>query len=264
MSENNFNRPLRDLPVGHRRHFTSLPSTNRYALEWIHEHPPEYSLVICDEQTAGYGRHQRIWYAQPGASLTFSLILYPTNLEIKELPLFSPLAALALCNALRSKGENVEAMVKWSNDVLLDGKKCAGILAEAVWQGNSLMGLVIGIGVNLCPIALPPQEKLFFPATSLEETLGEKVDRAALLHDILENLFALRSIFPSPEFLQCWRQRLAFLGQPVSISNPAGETHTGIFQDVDKHGYLLLKDKAGRLRSFPIGDVSLRPEDSSL
>jgi len=251
---------LHDLPVGEIRWYDSLPSTNTCALEWLREFPREYALVVADQQTAGYGRNRRTWHSTAGASLTFSFILYPDRAEQDALPLFSALAALAVCEALTSYSSKIDGSVKWPNDVLLNEKKVAGILAEADWYGDMLMGLVIGIGVNIQAASLPPTEELLFSAISLEQALGQSIDRWDLLHRILAAFLSLRSIFPSPEFMDAWRHKLAFWGQAVSVSKMGKELQNGIFVGIDERGYLLLKEKSGRISTFPLGDVSLRPQ----
>ena len=259
MNEKELIAILHDLHLGEMRWYDTLPSTNTYALEWLRDFPPEYSLIVTDQQTAGYGRNQRSWHSRAGASLTFSFIVHPNQPEQDKLPLFSALAALAVCEAITSYPPNIDISVKWPNDVLLNGKKAAGILAEAAWQGDQLMGLVIGIGVNMQPATLPPADELLFPATSLEQTMGRSIDRWDLLHHILQAFLALRTIFPSPEFLDAWQNKLAYLGEEVTISKMGKEYQNGIFMGVDERGYLMLKEKNGRISTFPLGDMSLRP-----
>ena len=252
---------LHDLPISEIRWHESIPSTSTSALEWLRESPPEYALVAADRQTAGYGRNQRPWYSNQGASLTFSFIIYPNHAEQKVLSLFSALTALALCRAVSSYSPTVELSMKWPNDVLIEKKKAAGILAEAAWEGNLLKGLVIGIGVNVGLSSLSQTSPLLFPAISLEEALGKKIDGLQLLHDFFQNFISLRPHIPSQEFIELWQKRLAFLGETVSISGMGKETRNGIFLGVNKQGHLLLKEKSGRISTFPMGDMSLRPQE---
>ena len=250
-----------DLPIGDVRWYENTSSTNTRTLEWLRESPTEYSLVITDRQTAGYGRNQRIWYSQSGDSLTFSFIVYPDHKEQERLPLFSALSAVAVCNTVSTYSPTAVVSMKWPNDVLLEKKKVSGILAEAAWEGNNLKGLVIGIGVNINKSSLSPEKKMLFPATSLEETLGKRFDRWQVLHDILRNFQQLRPLISSQEFIKIWQKKLAFLGEPVSISDTGKEIRSGIFLGVNEQGHLLLKEKSGRIVTFPLGDVSLRPQE---
>lgn len=252
---------LHDLPIREIRWYDSVSSTNTSALEWLRESPPEYALVATDRQTAGYGRNQRTWYSQPGASLTFSFIIHPNPEEKEKIPLFSALIAMAVRNTIFSYSPTAEVRVKWPNDVLLEKKKICGILVEAAWEGSTLLGLVIGVGVNINRSSLSLENKLLFPATSLEEALGKTIDRWQVLHDILENFISLRSLLPSPKFIEIWQRKLAFLGEPVSISKTGEEPQRGIFLGVNEQGHLLLKEKSGRISTYPLGDVSLRPQE---
>ncbi len=261
MSKKELQHYLNDLPLGEIRWYESIPSTNTSALEWLRESPPEYALTIADRQTAGYGRNQRTWYSKPGASLTFSFIIYPSHIEQKVLSLFSALTALALCNAAAAYSPTAELSMKWPNDVLIDKKKIAGILPEAAWEGDTLKGLVIGVGVNVGLASFSQESQLLFPATSLEEALKKKIDRWQLLHDFFQNFISLRPHISSQSFIALWQKRLAFLGEAVTISGTGTEPRNGIFLGVDEQGYLRLKEKSGRISTFPLGDVSLRPQD---
>jgi len=151
--------------------------------------------------------------------------------------------------------------MKWPNDVLLDKKKIAGILPEAAWEGDVLKGLVIGVGVNVGLASLSQKSQLLFPAVSLEEALGKSIDRWQLLHDFFQNFISLRPHISSQSFIASWQKRLAFLGEAVTISGTGTEPRNGIFLGVDEQGSLRLKEKSGRISSFPLGDVSLRPQE---
>lgn len=260
MTLNKIRSVLEDLPLGEIRYFENLNSTNTYALEWVKEHPHELSLVVAGQQTAGYGRNQRAWHSHQAASLTFSVILYPSKEEKAHLPLFSPLAALAVCTAIERFDINKDVEVKWPNDVLVNHKKCAGILSEAVWDEADLRGLVIGIGINTGAAAIPDDKDILFPATSLETEFGAGIDKWKILHDVLQKLIELRQYKRTTTFIKQWSKRLAFIDRPVVISDPSGMKKQGILVGVDNDGNLLLNEKSGQQSSFSIGDVSLRPD----
>jgi len=259
MQKEEFNHLLDDLPLGEVRYLPEIPSTNASALEWLSAHPLENSLLLTDRQTSGYGRFKRPWHAAAGASLTFSLILYPTPIEQDRLPFFSALAALSIVQAVDSFQTAVATQIKWPNDVLLDGEKCAGVLCEATWQNDQLSGLVVGMGINVGKASIPSSGELLFPAVCLQDALQMDVERWDVLHRVLQNFFSLRDIFPSPEFLDLWRSRLAFLEQLVTITTTENEQTNGIFVGAADNGDLILEQKSGRRCSFPLGDVSLRP-----
>jgi len=141
---------------------------------------PEGALALAEEQTRGRGRRGRDWQGAAGKGLLFSLCLRP-QVEIARLASFTPVAAEAIVQAIASFGGR--ATVKQPNDVLLGGKKIAGILAE-----SSAGRVVLGVGVNVDQEAGDLPERPVFPAGSLALELGRPVDRIDLLVCILEQL----------------------------------------------------------------------------
>src|SRR5258707_12907287 len=107
--------------------------------------------------------------------------------------------------------------VKWPNDILLNGRKVAGILIESVWSGEDVDCVVIGIGVNVAKQAVPSTDILGFPAISLEHMLGEAPNRNKLLHNILASLISLRPHMRSDSFMKSWENPLAYYGKQVQV-----------------------------------------------
>ncbi len=248
---------LRGLPVPQIRYRSVTGSTNADALAWAAVGAPDGCLVVADEQTAGRGRLDRRWYTPPGAALAFSLILRAAPSELPHLGLFSPLAGLALWQTLLAYG--LPAQIKWPNDVLLAGRKTAGILAEADWTDAAAPVVVLGVGVNVLPESVPPPDLLRFPATCVNAALGAPVDRVTLLSEILSAFFALRPRLGSPQMLQTWQRALAFLGETVYIENQGQPVKSGVLLGVDATGALRLQPPDGPELTIPAGDVSLRP-----
>jgi len=249
---------LGGLPLPELRYFDSIGSTNNEALRWAEQGAPDGALVIADTQTAGRGRMERSWVTRPGAALAFSLVLRPTAGEASALGLFSPLGALAVATAL-VEGYNLPAQVKWPNDVLLNRRKACGILVEAVWLGSAVQNVVIGIGVNVAPEAVPPDDQVIFPATSVQDALGKPLDRVDLLRSILEQLFAWRGRLNSPEFLQAWDAHLAFKDEWVEVQPPGQAAVTGKMAGLALTGDLRLVTPAGTVVTVAAGDLRLRP-----
>ena len=138
---------LRDLPLGGLRFFEEISSTNDVALEWASQGAPDLALVVAEGQTSGRGRAGRAWVTRPGTALAFSLVLQLSSGEEQNLPRFSGLGALAVASALQKWG--LTAAVKWPNDILLEGRKVCGILVEAVWVGEKVERMILGIGINV-------------------------------------------------------------------------------------------------------------------
>jgi BirA family biotin operon repressor/biotin-[acetyl-CoA-carboxylase] ligase len=159
------------------RHVHSTPSTQLL----LPPEAPEGALVAADEQTAGRGRLGRRWLAPPGTSLLCSLQLRPT-VESARLPELTGVASRACADAIAAL-TGLEPELKFPNDVLVGGRKVAGILAEAREER-----VVLGIGVNVnLPAERLPQE-VDLPATSLLVETGRELDRAELLVELLERL----------------------------------------------------------------------------
>lgn len=142
---------------------------------------PEGALVVADEQTAGRGRLGRSWEAPPGTAVLGSLVLVPA-VPAERLAELMVVAAEAVAAAIAGR-MGLQSAVKFPNDVLVEGRKVAGILAEAA-EGRVVLGL--GVNVNQAEEDLPL--RAVFPATSLAVELGHVVPRAPLLADILFEL----------------------------------------------------------------------------
>lgn len=236
---------------------------------------PDLTLVIADEQTAGRGRMNRRWFTPPGGALAFSLGLMPDptwwqpgKQEMDRLlPRLTALGALAVCQTLSAR-YHLPAQIKWPNDVLVNGRKLAGVLVEAEWEGDQLRAAILGIGMNIAPGSVPAPAELLFPATSLEDCLGRalnEADRLTILRDILENLLQWRTRFSGVKFLQAWQENLAYKDEWVWIvpgQPQAGESQSGIkcrILGLDTDGGLLVEDETGVVLRFVSAEVHLRP-----
>ncbi len=259
---------LAELPVPQVRAFDSIGSTNDEAKSWAADGAADGCLVIADQQTQGRGRFDRRWITLPGASLAFSLILRPTPAETAHAGLFSPLGALAISQALE-QAYRLDARVKWPNDVLLhdaaiqhpqaaDWRKTAGILVEAVWTGAQLQALIIGIGINVAPSAVPPANELLFPAMCVEDAAGQPVKREQLLKNVLASVFAWRPKLLDERLRIEWDKRLAFKEEWVQVEETGGPAIIGQVVGLDSFGSLLLRTQAGEMVKAAVGDVHLR------
>lgn len=265
MNERELKKSLSDLPLKDIRYFDRTGSTNDAALAWAAEDAPDLALVCADEQTSGRGRSGRRWFTPPGAALAFSLILGVRPGEEGLLSRFTALGALAVCEAL--DGRRLPAEIKWPNDVLVSRRKVCGVLAEAVWMGERVDRVVVGVGINVTAEAVPPAESLNFPATCIEceappgeaGEAPEAVDRLALLHEVLAALLHWRERIAGEDFLHAWEDRLAFHGEAVEIWGMKDETLTGRIEGLDGDGGLRLRSSDGQAFTVQFGEVHLRP-----
>jgi BirA family biotin operon repressor/biotin-[acetyl-CoA-carboxylase] ligase len=216
-----------------RLHLRSTGSTNARARALAEAGAPHGTLVTASEQTAGRGRQGRAWVTPPGVAIAASLILREFD---DLLPLRAGLAVADLAGA--------DARVKWPNDVLLRGRKVAGILAEARAPAWAVLG--IGVNVALDPAALPPE------VAEIAGTLGRAPED---LEDALDELLAAlahRLAQPPAELLADLRPRDALLGARVRWSGGEG-TGAGI----DDGGALLVTGPDGTTRALAAGEVHL-------
>jgi BirA family biotin operon repressor/biotin-[acetyl-CoA-carboxylase] ligase len=257
MNEHALRKALSELPLGDFRFFTQTGSTNDVALAWAAEGAPDLSLVWAEAQTAGRGRGSRQWFTPPESALAFSLILRPGSGANRPVQLFSGLGAVAVSEVIRALGLSPE--IKWPNDVLLKHWKVCGILAEAVWTGNEIDSIILGIGVNVKPESVPSSNLLSFPATSLEVEIGKEVDRSTLLQDILRSLLHWRDLLGTDLFIHTWEEQLAFRGEQVEIRDKQESTRMGVIEGLEIDGRLRLHDIHGKVFMVSNGEVHLRP-----
>jgi BirA family biotin operon repressor/biotin-[acetyl-CoA-carboxylase] ligase len=254
-------RRLTGMPVSEIRYYERTGSTNDDALKWINKGAPDKSLVTADEQTAGRGRMQRHWVTRKGTSLAFSVIFRPDASD--WVPFYAPLGALGMALALETL-TSATPQIKWPNDVLLGGKKVCGILAEAAWEGDRLIGLVLGIGINIATSAVRLEDDFLFPADSLQHSLGRTVDRVELLVEVLRQIFHWQNRLGSTEFITQWNKRLAFRGEQVRINQPGMEAVTGEVLRIGQDGLLWIRQDNGKDIAVSAGDVSLRQTNPKL
>ncbi len=251
---------LSDLPLVSVDYFSVLDSTNAQAQRWIEKGAPHLSLVVADEQTAGRGRSGRAWFTPPGAALAFSLIFQPEALKPVPLQRLTGLGALAVCEILHSEYE-LAAQIKWPNDVLVGGRKLAGVLVEVDWQGEEINSIVLGIGINVAPESVPPDSEVAYPATCVETALGGSVDRWTLMKNILRVILYRLSDIDHTEFLLAWEDRLAYKGKTVKLLHEGAEPVIGRLLGLRSDGSLRLEIPNLGEKSFPAGEIHLREVD---
>jgi len=233
-------------------------STNDFAKELAGYGAAEGTVVVAETQTAGRGRLDRGWIS-PKGGMWFSVILRP-ELKPAEATKLVFVAGLAVTEILQELyGLGVET--KWPNDVLVDGRKVCGILAEMNTTGQNVNFVVLGIGVNAnfdAKKALP--EELWESVTSLQNELGRKVRLEELFRTLLEKLDNNYELFLKEGFrpvLETWKNYAGFLGHHVEIMSET-EKLCGLALDVDQEGALVLRLENGTVNRVFVGDVSVQ------
>jgi BirA family biotin operon repressor/biotin-[acetyl-CoA-carboxylase] ligase len=239
-------------------------SSNSQLLARAEAGAPAGTVIVAERQTAGRGRRGRGWQSAAGDSLTFSLLWrFPAGTPLDGLSLA---IGVALACALESLGVQSEQNIrlKWPNDVLLQGRKLAGILIELVSGAHAGEGtaVVIGIGLNLrLPQDLP--DEIRRGAAALAETEAVLPAVHELLARLLIALGKQLEQFAVTGFAAvhaAWQQRHAFADCPVRLLDEVSPPRTGICRGVDAQGALLLETTAG-LQHVVSGEVSLRLQD---
>lgn len=245
---------------GDVRWFDTIDSTNRYLLAEARQDAAEGTVAVAAHQSAGRGRLGRSWVAPPGASLLASVLFRPPPaLATDRLHLITASVGLAAADAcLRTAG--VEAALKWPNDLVVGGRKLAGVLAESDLGARVV---VVGIGLNVnWPEPLPDELAGIATALNLEGGRPRSVDGWALLGALLigleERYARLVSGDGWRDVASEYRRRCATVGQLVRVEVP-GEVFTGTVADLSDEGHLLV-DVGMCLRTVTAGDVvHLRP-----
>ncbi|MEO6774721.1 MAG: biotin--[acetyl-CoA-carboxylase] ligase [Kofleriaceae bacterium] len=226
----------------------SCASTNDEAARYARAGASHGTLVIAGRQEAGRGREGRAW-ASPSGGLYLSAVMRP-RLPLADVPPITLAIGIAVCDAARAFG--AEAALKWPNDVLVGGKKLAGVLVETQSQGGRLDSVIVGIGVNLGGV----------PEAVAAHAIALQVEREAFIAELVVQIerwvdryvaCGLDAIVPS------WQQRMApGLSARAMID---GAALCGELAGIDLDGALLLRDGAGTVHRVRSGDIEvIRPD----
>jgi len=253
-------------------YLSTVESTNTLAMQLAYEQPEEGLVIHTDSQTAGKGRRGRRWVDVPGCNVLMSILfrpLYPPHILVM-------ITSLAVVDAIADICQ-VAAAIKWPNDVLIEDRKVAGILIETSHDSSGRMIAVAGIGVNVNGSIkeLAKHSSIQVPltaiATTLESACGHIVSRevfiARLLQYIEKSYFALQqeiaelsvvgTVIKEPFtrlIRERWRSQLATLGRTIVVQQ-GNSVVSGIAEDVDESGELLLRRHSGDLVRITWGDV---------
>jgi BirA family biotin operon repressor/biotin-[acetyl-CoA-carboxylase] ligase len=253
-------RSLSTETVGHHiLLYGGVSSTNIVLRDLAARNAAEGTVVLAEEQTRGRGRGGRVWFSPPGLNL-YASVLFRPRIELREVPLFSFIASLALTEAIWAEG--LPASIKWPNDVLVGGGKVAGTLVETAEAGGVLRHVILGIGVNVnvegeaLKVALRHAAR---EATSLREAAGREIDRNAFVAAFLNRLepwFAVARARDWDGLLAAWRARDALRDHRVEVRE-GGRAWQGRARGIDATGFLEVEDEVGERRRVVSGEIHL-------
>lgn len=242
------------------QYYDELASTNLQAQALAKQGAAGGTVVVAGRQTAGRGRLQRRWESPAGQGLWFSLLLRPT-IAAEYGAQVTLLTAVAVVKALRLLTGKPFA-IKWPNDILLDGKKICGILSEmALDADGSIEYAVVGIGINVNMSSEDLGTQLAAIATSLYLATGIEYEHQQVLKAFLDEFNLLYSHWHRQGFASirlAWREYSCTLGCKVIVKDNDKEVYSGIAEDMNDYGNLLVRNAAGRIESFDFGEISIR------
>ena len=246
--------------------FDSADSTNVQAKRLAEEGAPHGTLVCAETQTAGRGRRGRAWSSPPGAAVYMSLLLRPKVRpeHASMLTLVMGLAAAEACNELLSRAAAGKPSVpqtglKWPNDLVLDGKKTAGILTEMSTQVDYINHVTVGVGINVNMTEFP--EAISQTATSLRLECGHAVKRAPVIAAVMERLEANYDIFMKTQdlsgLMEKYSSMLVNRDREVRVIG-VRESYQAHAEGITKTGELIVRREDGTVENICAGEVSVR------
>ncbi len=238
----------RDIPVFYE---DSVTSTNDVAKSAARDTDLQRAVFIAGEQTAGKGRKGRVWASKPGQGVYMTFLVRPKT-DPEKISGFTLAAAVAVCRAVEAVSE-ARPLIKWPNDVIVDGRKAAGILTESMVNMDGVEFVVCGIGINT-------DASLFeegIRGTAFALAANNTLLAAAVIDSFMDayDTFAADGLKP---FMDVFRSRSAISGM-VTVTGTGG-SETGELIGYDDEGAILISC-GGRTRRFVAGEVSLRGEN---
>lgn len=237
--------------------YNKVGSTNTIAYELAEKGLKEGAVIIAEEQSGGKGRHGRSWQSPPKAGIYMSCILRP-HIAPNEIPEITLVAAVALAKAIR-EFTGLDAMIKWPNDILIDGRKVCGILTEMKAEQDRIDFIILGIGINVNSHSadLPKTGTSLRSASLRHFGRNEELSRIDLARKILEAIeeyyFLLKKKGSGP-IIEEWKTLSEMLGSRVKVCLP-NRTFEGLAHNIDPDGALVVRLDSGILNKVSSGDV---------
>jgi BirA family biotin operon repressor/biotin-[acetyl-CoA-carboxylase] ligase len=240
----------------------SIDSTNTRAAQLAASLPEEGAIVLAREQTAGRGRLGRTWISRPDTGVYMSIILRPKARPLNELSLLTMACGVAVSEAIDA-AIGVSIGLKWVNDLIFDGRKIGGILAETT--GRAPAYVIVGIGLNVALDLSTLDDDLKDRVDSLDRIAGCEIDSNQLVCAIAEKLEQrYKSLLDGQDdlILNAWCKRSVTLGQRV-IASSGTRNIEGIAYDVNGSGALIIRCDDGHEEAVNAGEVQIRRQDGA-
>lgn len=232
--------------------FDCINSTNLYAKELVKSGKIEDFLIVAREQTCGRGRFERKFYSPKDCGVYFSLVIHPSDID--ELALLTPMCGVAVVNAIK-KTLDKDTQIKWVNDVYFEGKKCVGILCEAVAIEGKIRNVVLGIGVNLCEKDGGADEEIKDIISFVGDDDEDQANR--LIASIVNEIYALHKNFDRMQIVNEYKAHSFLIGKDVEVSVLNKPVCLAKVIDIDENCNLVVKYPNGNVEHLTSADVRL-------
>jgi len=243
---------------GEIAHLDEAHSTNQVAKDLALRGAPEGSIVLAERQTEGRGRRGRVWFSPPEGGIYLTVLLRP-RIPPGDAPRITLLTGVALAECLL-ESTNLSVTIKWPNDILLKGRKLAGILTELSAEMDAVNYVLVGVGINVNIERFPAG--LEETATSVMIETGSAFSRVAIIRDFLNRFEDCYLEFGREGFervLGRWKELSHLLGHFIVVET-IRDRYEGKVEDVDEDAALILRDNEGRRRRIISGDIALVEE----
>ncbi|GAB3802478.1 biotin--[acetyl-CoA-carboxylase] ligase [Virgibacillus kimchii] len=237
-------------------HEETVTSTQHIAHEAARNHAPHGTVVIADEQIEGKGRMNRPWHSARNKGLWLSIILRP-DIQPQLAPQLTLLTATVLADSIK-KHTQIKPMIKWPNDVLINEKKCAGILTEMQAEQDRIQYIVIGIGLNVNQEAEELNGNIIEKqATSLKEASGQHWPLRDVFQNMLTTFEKAYNSYMENGFAgvkKKWESYGFKLGQKIQIKT-MNESWEALFKGISDDGALVIEEKDGKLTTLYSAEI---------
>lgn len=240
-------------------HFEETTTTMLNAHDLVREGVEDGTIVLAERQTAGRGRMLRHWETAAGKGIWMTVILKPDVLP-HQAPQFTLVAAVAVVNAMKAMFKTFTPKIKWPNDILINGRKCTGILTEMIAESDRVQALLIGIGINVNQQITDFPDDLQTIATSMAIEHGETIDRALFLANLLYflehyvDLYIQRGFGPIKEL---WEEASGTIGQQVRATT-LREVIEGEAIGITETGVLEIRTASGEIKGVYSADIEIQ------
>ncbi|WP_108671149.1 biotin--[acetyl-CoA-carboxylase] ligase [Peribacillus acanthi] len=238
-------------------YFETIDSTQKVAHTLANEGAGEGTIVIAEEQVQGKGRMARNWHSPKYTGIWMSTILKP-NIPIHRAPQLTLLAAVAVVQAIEEVTD-LSPMIKWPNDILVNGKKITGILTEMQAESDKINSIILGIGINVNQKREDFPEELQEKASSLNIETGSEYSRAKIVQTLLAKLETLYELYLSKGFIPIkllWESYAISIGTEITATT-INQVLKGKAIGITDEGVLLLQDDEGTTHSIYSADIHL-------